>query len=251
MELRNIFFVDYDGTLAEKGNVEGALFNCFVRMMENPNYDVVFSSGRPAPYLQGIRAFTANVNTPFIIAENGSVLVVRENNRYHFERLVPLEERRVIFEVKEELRNIHEHNNIDFSVEYGKDYSITVHWGPSFGRTEFWEYFNKNAKTWVGAENLEKIKCVLTGDSIDIFGKSVSKEKGIQRVLEHYDPDAIGKLVYIGDSANDKEGAELIKSRGGIVLAPENVTSEFRPIVDMVGNGYALAGVIDALKKVL
>jgi len=252
MQARDVFFIDYDGSLADSGDIDVKLFAELVEMMSQPNFDLVLCSGRPAPYLQGVRSFFGNkVKTPYIIAENGSVVVVRKGHRFYFEMLVPWDERQAIFKIKEDLRKIQQRNNYDFVVEYGKDYSISVHWGRSFEKEAFWEYFNGNIESWIGAQRLKKIRFVPTSDCIDIFGNSISKATGVKHVLQHYAPKDLGRIFYVGDSANDIKAAQVVKTMGGKILAPENVSSDFQPFVDIVGKGRTLSGVIDAIKTAI
>ncbi|MGE5474277.1 MAG: HAD family hydrolase [Ignavibacteriales bacterium] len=254
-----VLFMDVDGTMSKGGIVDANEFRDFISTIkaietrDDVEIHVVLASGRPAPYLQGIQVFCSELKKPFIIAENGSILVVNYAQGFDYEMLMPQQHRDIMFAVKAKLRSISEIEGFEFTVERGKEYSISVKWPEKYNSIKFFEVFERFMAEFFDPHTLKQISWAFTSDSIDVFGASTSKRSGVQEVLRRYaqyQEIDVDRVLYAGDSHNDMEAAELVRKHDkGVVIVPENAVGDLKDIAAIVGKGVALKGVVNALKQ--
>lgn len=231
---KTLIFCDFDGCVVYRGRIETRALETLEWTLKEMNAEIIFISGRPFPLLQALQFFFPNCK--YVVGENGAVVFSINGGKYRKELLVERKKVEALWCFKKQIKRLASRTGL-FTVEPGKKYSFSIH--PSSG---------------VELEKVERIirrllppelEAVRTADSIDVFPQGAGKDVAVRYLLERIPADV---LVYVGDSANDIKAANVIKSLGGTVIAPENVTPAFRPYADIVGKGFGLRGVVDALE---
>lgn len=247
-----LFISDFDNCIMHDNFINVRAWRKLIAMVKNGGTSFVPCSGRPGPMIQGLQ-FWAQGTMEYGIGENGSVLIDLSGKAVDYHKLASLDELKVIWNLKDQLRD-RISDGVDFKLEPGKKYSVTLHYGKSFKTgLNFQEEFERFLPKMLTKEERIKIKYALTSDGLDIFTASCDKGRAIEEVLHKYKMRGVkfDQIVYVGDSFNDLPGIRYVKLIGGIILAPANVTKEIRQYVDIVGKYKYLWGIIDAFSKII
>lgn len=106
----------------------------------------------------------------------------------------------------------------------------------------------KNHAVRLGISHLDFVE--VGNGTLRIIENGKSKANLIQVLHEEGAVD-LASSVYVGDGINDVEPATLVKIHGGTVIAVANAYPDLKELADIVTEGIASDGVVEALKLVV
>ncbi len=238
--------LDIEGTITNpRGDAgkENRALQTKLRDLERLGFAIVLCSGRDLTYIQNFKArWGLTTNSP-VISENGCCIFDGDNEHVTFDLSgydpEPIRERLL------------ELNILEFAeFDSAKRYMVSLYLkgfssGVEFTQAQITEMYDQ-----VKPELTDfKINLTYSSASIDIMPNGVDKLHGLKALVRRLKTLELFRSIYIGDSMNDLEIGEYVRSSGGLFCVPRNALQILKQSADFVSERDYDEGVLEIFKR--